>query len=320
MQWLRRDDGAAGVLIAISMAVMLGMIGVAVDVGAMYDERRQLSNGADAAVLAIAEDCALGVGSCDPATARVVATGFASANARDGFAAVDSVSLSPGQRTVQVVTSTLTAGGGTTLTPFFARAVGWEGSTVYASASAEWGYPASMRNVLPLIISECEFPLGTPVPTPSRILYFHDGNNAEPCNAVAGQDADGDGRLAGGFGWLATSGDCLVDLTIAMWVGTDTGSSPSIGCSPSDVSALLGTPTPLPIFDDIVGVGNNGTYHIAGFALFVITGYNFGGQFKANPPCHGDARCVSGYFVPGVVHDGDVGGPDRGIAIVKLTG
>lgn len=319
MQWLRRDDGAAGVLIAISMAVMLGMVGVAVDVGAMYDERRQLSNGADAAVLAIAEDCALGVGSCDAGTAGVVAADFAAANARDGFAGVDSVDLDPVQRTVRVVTSTLNADGGTTLMPFFARAVGWSGSTVFAAAAAEWGYPASMRGVLPLIISECEFPLGTPVPTPPRILTFHDGNNTEDCNAVAGQDTDGDDRLSGGFGWLDTVSGCVTDLSVGSWVGTDPGASPSKGCSPSDVSALLGNPTPLPIFDDITGVGNNGQYHVSGFGLFVVTGYNFGGQFKANPPCSGDVRCVSGYFVPGVVHDGDLGGPDRGIAIVKLT-
>ncbi len=76
----------------------------------------------------------------------------------------------------------------------------------------------------------------------------------------------------------------------------------------------------LPIFDDLAGVGANGKYHISGFALFVITGYNFGGQYKVNPPCSGDERCVSGRFIPGTVHDGEPGGPNRGIVIVKLTG
>jgi hypothetical protein len=76
----------------------------------------------------------------------------------------------------------------------------------------------------------------------------------------------------------------------------------------------------LPIFDDLDGVGAGGRYHISGFALFVITGYNFGGQYKVNPPCSGDERCVSGRFIPGTVHDGEPGGPNRGIVIVKLTG
>jgi len=54
------DRGAAGILIAVMMVFLLGMAGLVVDVGAMYQERRALSNGADAAALAIAEDCALG--------------------------------------------------------------------------------------------------------------------------------------------------------------------------------------------------------------------------------------------------------------------
>jgi hypothetical protein len=81
----------------------------------------------------------------------------------------------------------------------------------------------------------------------------------------------------------------------------------------------VGEPVPIPIFDDLVGVGIGGEYHIAGFALFVITGYNLGGQFRLNPPCSGDERCVSGYFTTGTVYDGEIGGEYRGIVIVKLT-
>ena len=85
MQWMTRvrcdDRGAVGIFTAIVVIVLFGFMGLAVDVGAMYDERRQLANGADAAVLAIAEDCALEVISCDRDTAKVIADGFASANA-----------------------------------------------------------------------------------------------------------------------------------------------------------------------------------------------------------------------------------------------
>lgn len=320
MQRLNGERGVVGVFVALSMTILIGMLGFAVDIGALYNERRQLSNGADAAVLAIAEDCALGVGSCDPATATVTARNFANANANDGFAFIEDVSLDLNARTVRVEVGTLETDGGRVLTPFFAQVVGWDGSTVHASASALWGYPSSMRGVLPLIISECEFPLGTAVPTANLILTFHEGNNTEECNAVAGQDMDGDGKLAGGFGWLATNGNCGSDLSTGSWIFADTGSSPSNGCSLPDLSGLIGIPTPLPIFDDITGVGANGQYHISGFGLFVITGYNFGGQYKVNPPCSGSTRCVAGYFTPGTVHDGEPGGPNRGIVIVKLTG
>ena len=323
MQWMTRvrcgDRGAVGIFTAIVVIVLFGFMGLAVDVGAMYDERRQLANGADAAVLAIAEDCALEVISCDRNTAKVIAAGFASANARDGAAAVDSVTIDRVQQTVRVVTSTLTSDGGHLFEPFFAEVIGYNGTTVRAAATAQWGYPRSIRGVLPLIISECEFPSGMVVPSAPRVLYFHDGNPTEPCNAQAGQDTDGDGFLAAGFGWLGTASGCQIDLATGMWRTADPGASPTTGCSVGDIESLVGEPVPLPIFDDLVGVGVGGDYHIAGFALFVITGYNLGGQFRLNPPCSGDERCVSGYFTTGTVYDGEIGGEYRGIVIVKLT-
>lgn len=316
---LSDDRGAVGVFMAITMVVLIGMLGFAVDVGAMYAERRELANGADAAVLAIAEDCALGVGSCDLATAKSVAGAFASANASDGFAFVEAVELDLAARQVRVQTGTLAADGSRVFEPYFARVVGFDGTTVQADATAVWGYPASMRNVLPLIISECEFPGVANLPGPNTVLYFHDGNNADPCNAHAGQDTDGDGFLSGGFGWLVTDGGCTATMAEDDWVADDPGASPSNGCSVTDISGIVGTEVPLPIFDDLIGTGSNGQYHVSGFALFVITGYNFGGQHKVNAPCHGDERCVSGYFTTGVVHDGDTGGTNRGVVIVKLT-
>lgn len=317
---LSDDRGAVGIFTAIVVVVLFGFLGLAVDVGAMYDERRQLGNGADAAALAIAEDCALEVISCSLGAAKPIAASFASANASDGFAAVDSVVIDPIAKSVRVVTSTLTSDGGTLFEPFFAEVIGFNGTTVRASATAVWGYPSSMRGVLPLIISECEFPLSTNLPTPERVLYFHDGNPEEPCNAHAGQDSDGDGFLPAGFGWLYTGGTgCHIDLSVGIWKTADPGSSPTTGCLTGDISGLVGEPTPLPIFDDLIGQGDQGSYHIAGFALFVVTGYNLGGQYRYNPPCGGDQRCVSGYFTTGVVHDGSIGGVNRGIVIVKLT-
>jgi len=321
MQRLRTERGAVGVFTAILMATLLGMLGLAVDVGAMYDERRQLSNGADAAVLAIAEDCALGAASCDTSTATLTARSFAAANASDGAAFIENISLDTAAKTVRVETSTLDPEGNRIFAPFFSQVLGWNGSTIYASASALWGYPKSMRNVLPLIISECELPGG--FPAPYEILLFHDGNNApESCNAQAGHDMDGDGFLPGGFGWLvADGGNCsTVLLETGDFVSADPGSSPSNGCSALDLSGLIGEAIPLPVFIDLDGQGAGGIYEIFGFVLFVVEGYNFGGQYKVNPPCSGDQRCVSGHFTTGTVHDGIPGGPNLGIVIVKLTG
>jgi len=137
-------------------------------------------------------------------------------------------------------------------------------------------------------------------------------------------DSDGDGKLAGGFGWLLSPSGCDAMHTAGTWELADPGSSPPDQCTPGDIDVLVGDEVPLPIFDDLDGVGDGGRYHLAGFGLFHITGYNFGGQYKApdlqTAPCSGDERCISGYFTSGVVFDGETGGENWGFVIVKLTG
>ena len=59
MQRLRKDErGAVAIIIALLMVVLIGFAALAVDISAMWAEKRQLQNGADAAALAIAQDCA----------------------------------------------------------------------------------------------------------------------------------------------------------------------------------------------------------------------------------------------------------------------
>lgn len=314
------EEGAVVVFVAVIIAVLLGFVGMTIDVGAMYVERRQLQNGADAAALAIAEACARGEITCNAATAYPTAQQYADANSADGAATVEEVSIDLFEGTVTVHTSTLTSGGSTVLPSLFARVLGFEGATVHAVAVAEWGIPQALRNFLPLVISACEWQRVTTIPSEEMVLYFHQGNNQNPCKAQAGLDADGDGFLPGGFGWLDTPGKvCETYLIAETWTSADPGSSPTSGCSPSYLAAITAKPIPLPVFDDISGQGSGGHYHLYGFSFFQITGYNFGGQFKLNPPCSGDDRCLSGYFTTGVIFDGEAGGGvDMGLTVVRL--
>jgi len=321
MRWMNDDRGVTSVVVAVMLAALLGMVGLAVDAGALYQERRELSNAADAAALAIAEDCALNARSCDTATAYATASAYADENASDGTADVSDIALDSARRSITVVTGTRNPDGTAKVRPFFAQVVGWDGAAVGASATAIWGYPRTVRVTIPLVISECEFPRGTAVPTPDRILYFHDGNNTEACNAVAGMDTDGDGILSGGFGWLISDA-CDTMITAGMWYSVDPGTSPPASCSPAAFGHLVGEEIPIPIFDDLEMLGAGGRYHLVGFGLFHVTGYNFGGLYKApaTPPCSGDERCISGHFTSGVVYEGEPGGQNWGFVIVKLTG
>lgn len=333
------ERGVSLIFVTLSLVVMIGLVAFAVDTGALYQERRELQNGADAAAIAIAEDCALTPASCVQATANATAAAYADANAGDAATAVDEVDLDAGAKTVQVDVSTETSSGGTIFKPFFAQVMGFSGSTVHATASAAWGFPSGLAT-FPLIISECEWERETnfgadlhpsdvipPVGTPTT-LYFHTGNGGQwhdPCAAVAGQDTDGDGKLPGGFGWLDTGGgDCVADVDENDWVYTDPGSSPSNGCSASEVEDLiLDQIIFVPWFNDIDGTGANGQYHVAGFGAFYVTGYNFGGQYKephGAVPCSGQLRCLEGYFMEATIPDGDLGGTDHGVIVVKFTG
>jgi Putative Flp pilus-assembly TadE/G-like len=337
-----KDRGASGVFIAICLVFLIGFAGLAVDAGALYAEKTELQKGAEAAALAIAEDCGHGTRPCDLATAGATADSYVDANATDLAAAIDSIDLDLAAQEVTVADSTERDDGGGIFLPFFAQVVGFPGTTVNAQASAAWGAPSGLAT-LPIIISECEWgkyggdpatwpdhpdAFATGWPSEPIVFTFHDGHATEDCNAQAGHDADGDGRLPGGFGWLVTGGsDCEADTHDGDIVDEDPGSSPSNGCDPGFMTGLVGTVVFMPWFNDVNGLGGaNGEYVVAGYSPFYVTGMNFAGQYKVRSlydgdfPCQGDDRCIEGYFVTATATEGDLGGEYRGVLVVKLTG
>lgn len=325
----RGETGATMVIVGVCLITLVGFMGLVIDLGRIYQEKRELSRGADAAVLAVAADCGTHLRPCDDDTARDTAAQYAASNADDGAAAIDDLTLDPTERTVWVRTKTIDADDGTDrLKLFFTAVFGKDATTVTAEATAVWGYPLG-AGALPLIVSDCEYFRYVDEDGPDEdllvTLFFHDGNSAENCNAQAGQDSDGDGVLAGGFGWMNTAGDCTAVITSDDWVSEDPGASPSTGCDSDTLRTLIMNKTVLvPYFDDTDGLGANGVYHIAGVGAFHVTAYNFGGRFKEPSallaPCSGDERCISGYFTTAVIDDGELGGEDRGVVIVRLVG
>ena len=104
------DEGATLVFVAVILVALLALTAFAVDFGRMYEERRQLQNGADAAALAIAEDCARGL--CDGAYDEyAVAETYVDVNARDGSANAWQVDLDLDAQTVTVHNRTEDPGG-----------------------------------------------------------------------------------------------------------------------------------------------------------------------------------------------------------------
>jgi hypothetical protein len=356
----RRDDdrGAVAALVAVllSTGVLLGMAALSVDVGQLYAERRQVQNGADAAALAIALNCANPAKPCPGEPAGTMA----SANANDGTTAAGPVCgagrglpgcggmpgpaltqcpapLAGVEGWVRVLTATATAGGGTLLPPAFARALagnaGYTGTQVRACAQAAWGGEASGK-ALPLTLSLCEWNTATangtsfapsppypPYPAGEVALKLHSTSDTTGGCTVSGSGSD----LPGGFGWLDSTG-CQATTIAGGFVSADPGVSAS-SCA-DQLAALVGTVLYLPVFDQASGTGTGGQYHIRGFAAFYLSGYVLPGAHPTtvNPPgtvtkCKGSDKCIYGWFTQGLVPTGGaIGGPSMGARVVALTG
>ena len=351
MRRLTRDEpseesGAALILTALVMFSLLAVSAFVVDVGALVAERRILQNGADAAALAVAQDCAST--GCGPYQAT--ATGLASANAEDGASTVNEMcgtsplpactappAVPAGAGYVRVQTETLTTGGSNQVPFSFAKIMGFTGATVTRRTTVAWGGPAALTSQLPLTISVCEFNFYTgtgtafatsppypPYPPNERTLYFH--TKAPMPSGCPSSQAGAD--LPGGFGWLATATGCATPTSANGWFNAKTGRPAPASCRPPEMLAMRGKVVHVPVYDQVNGLnGNNGQYRIKGYAAFYLTGYRFPSRTAPSlvtnaPPCRGNDFCISGYFVGGQLTrtPGVIGGPSMGVVVIQVIG
>jgi Flp pilus assembly protein TadG len=357
---LRRDErGVVGVIVAIFLGagVLMGIGVLVIDVGQLYQERAELQNGADAAALAVAKSCALGV--CTPRVAGQLADGNASSLTGGtegvtlvcGSGSLGSCPASTGSLTscapapragtnfVEVYTATQTASGSTVLPPVFARTLlgsSYKGTTVRACAQAEWGPPSAATTVA-VTVSACEWDQATqqgtlfapappyaqdPPPAPSfdQVLSLNPGNGTGCATEPAG--ADGTNT----FGWAAdATGDCTLPVTGPTFP-EGTGTSVTAACLTVLQNAQqTQIPILVPVYVSLNTAANS--YALQGFADFVITGYNLAPGFSEpdwlNPAntCTGTNYCLNGYFVQGVIPStGSFAGPSLGASVIDLTG
>ena len=360
LRQLGRDErGVVGVLVGLLIGtVLVGLGALVIDVGQLYRERSQLQNGADAAAIAVAKSCV--VSTCTASSALTTAVAYAGANAQGGVAGVPQVCGSgslgtcptssgamtdcpaapaAGTNYVDVHTATATAGGGTVVTPVFAKALlgnqNYTGTQVLACSQAEWGGPTS-ANTIAFAISACDWDAATaqgatyappppaiPPASVDRVLMVHtstssgSGCSTEP----AGSDAPGN------FGW---TDDPTSTCTISVSGGTFTGNpgaSASNACKAALASAWSSRSVVyIGVYTTITGTGANSVYTLKGFAAFVVTGYHLPGASASdwlNPAndCSGSNKCINGYFTQGLIPStGSLGGTYLGAAIIKITG
>ena len=331
------ERGAVAIIVALCLIVLFGFAAWVIDGSALFQERRELQRGADFAALTIAADCARG--DCGGATGvpRLTAEAVVDANSTDGQSTVPSDGVTfPAANQVKVRAVTFDArantdGDTSTVDYRFAQVFGKSGLQVSAEATATWDVVGS-GSTLPLTVSMCEWQeaiaLGYGPGNESTIL-FHDGGNASYDEDSAcpvgptGQDANGDGFLPAGFGWL-NQDDCVANINVtggALWAARKGGNAPPNDCDPPVIDQVLF----LPIFDDFIfkndpawagqcnppSGSDVGCYRIAGFAAFHLTGFRFPGNGwsePAPPPCSGQTSCIRGWFTQDLCQPGECSG------------
>ncbi|AQP47074.1 hypothetical protein BW730_05625 [Tessaracoccus aquimaris] len=296
------ERGASAVLVAILMVTLLGFSALAIDLNALWWDKQELQNGADASALAIATDCAHGA--CSTATNQVTAGRLTKGNKQDANATVDRIDLTEAHRVTVTVASLRDH--------WLAPVLGIDASTVQAAASAVWGGIGG-ATTLPLILSQCEFER-TVLDSPTGIVRVSGKTLDDTTGCRLGQTPH---FVPGGFGWLTTdgSGVCKASLSVDDWANSSTGNTTPKGCPDDLLKKTLapGNEVLVPLFDEARGTGAGATYHVAGYAALKITAFCLTNSVASpDTKCTGSERWLEGRFVTYVATDavrGDV--PDH---------
>jgi Flp pilus assembly protein TadG len=147
------EHGATLAIVAISLICLLGMLVLTFDLGRGVALKRNMVNGADAAALAAARECALANGETK---AQAAADELLADN--NGTATVTGFQINPGPAQCSGVPSPTPDDPTVTVTVsvpqeyFFAPIFGFNNGTVVASATAEW--TLGVKNPVPLKLDQ----------------------------------------------------------------------------------------------------------------------------------------------------------------------
>lgn len=352
---LGEEQGATAVMVALLLVVLLGIGAFILDIGNQMWESRMQQNSADAAALAVGQDCA--AGDCD--TYQDTAQDFAGENTgrgSHGTVVADSSSSDPysglssddGKVTVRAETGN--AGDAGTLSTWLAGLIGTDQLAANRYATAAWG-PASVAEGFPLAVCEDLWNDNRPDsdgnPGP-RIDIRYKGTGGDPVENDCLDPADDNfnpGSQPGNFSWLETAaGTCEAEFDFSEGEVTgsgDTGNNVNGDCSDtiddmiSAIQAHKDDPANndlpvkvLPIYSTVEGSGTNATYELETLGAFEFSGLktranqNIVVNEWSDPLCTGNSAnhlCVQGRFVTEVSLDGEIDeSADSDVMIVEL--
>jgi Flp pilus assembly protein TadG len=345
MRRLAHDErGAMAVAIGVLVIVLLPLGAVVIDAGLVFQERRELQNGADAGVLAYAYHCAR-TKQCDPATGKGIADEYVPANALDGTAEALSASYNTVTRTARVEARSHD-GDQARISLIVAQLFGMDSATVHAAAEARITGVHTARTI-PLTVcssvwseytgGDPQTGLGYELPTDQIYLRYTSAENPDRLEEHERCDS-----YPGGFGWLTANSDCEVTSHVngAFQGSPGNNPNPSGDCASGTLRNLLidavdnGTELLIPIFlPPGIGTGTSGTYTIIGFGAFIPDGFYIANFPQISEPnrrymldpseedCRNPISCLKGSFVDFVPIDafGSDAVGEFGARTVRLT-
>lgn len=294
----RSEKGAVGVIVAVVIVILLSVMAPVIDIGQAYQLKRELQTSTDAAALAAAYDLARGD---SQAIALSTAEDYAQKNARGTYDSLD-VTF-PTSNTVRVEARQSQA-------TFFAKLFGISTVQVAAASTAGGDLATTVNSgVVPIIV-------------PYQSITDHVGSENATTFNLAGET----NSPQQGFFWLVNfSSQGAGTPEYEEWIKNgypypvtvgNTANGEGMKAALKEALEVRMAENPkliLPLYDYTEATGGSKTYHIVGFAEFVITGFDLTGSPKT----------ITGYFTTGDVVDGVSGGEqtprDYGIVVVRLT-
>lgn len=253
------EEGSSLIYVALSLMVLLGFAGLAVDGSYAYSQHNRMQVAADASALAGARLVAL------ERTHAEIGSQIDSVARRNGADWVEWEYIND-KTGVHVDVSR-------TYETWFAHLFGWEDLTTGADAEAEAFGVAGLSNLLPLttMCTDSGFEVG--------MVYTLWVNDMDAPGSFGWVDWNGgsssNGELANNINDVRNSGEWNIGDQVPAGPGVENSSAVR-----SALSGWMGKSATVPLYSQVHGSGNNATYEICGFAEFIITGYKFKGGDK----------------------------------------
>jgi Flp pilus assembly protein TadG len=293
MRMTHRDDsGVASILLILVMVVLLGAVGVAVDIGRVVAVTRSAQNSADAVALAMGKDCVARGGLVSGGYDRFVRTTPAIGEGQ-------TQNLSDGSCGAGYVT----AAAHETMNYSIAKILGMTNTTRTRSATATWGQLAS-GVIFPFTFSNCAFPdtftSGTTA-APGTPLMLYSFGVRETCardGAATGQTSNSKGFVLNGC-QLTSVGGTLTDANGNSFIGTN--------CDSSNLDFYVGKDVLLPVWGSANGNPGGAEYTISTLVGFHVLGWSSNGNNRGGAMSN---RCTASSPVAGFKGDPSTLGDD----------